>query len=51
MNFNMPSWCTLGAYTTTINGVPNQYKLARYRWMWLVKQYPASANDYGRSSR
>ena len=47
MNFNMPSWCTLGAYTTTINGVPNQYKLARYRWMWLAKQYPASANDYG----
>jgi hypothetical protein len=46
MNYSMPSWCTLGAYTTTINGVPNQYKLARYRWMWLSKQYPASANDY-----
>ncbi len=46
MNFNMPSWCTLGAYTTTINGVPNQYKLARYRWMYVAKQYPASANDY-----
>jgi hypothetical protein len=47
MNYSMPSWCTLGAYTTTINGVPNQYKLARYRWMWLIKQYPVSANDYG----
>ena len=47
MNFSQPSWCTLGAYTTTINGVPNQYKLARYRWMWLIKQYPVSANDYG----
>ncbi len=46
MNYSMPSWCTLGAYTTTINGVPNQYKLARYRWMWLIKQYPSSANDY-----
>jgi hypothetical protein len=46
MNYSMPSWCTLDAYTTTINGVPNQYKLARYRWMWLIKQYPVSANDY-----
>jgi len=46
MNFSMPSWCTLGAYTTTLNGVPNQYKLARYRWMWVIKQYPVSANDY-----
>ena len=47
MNFNNMSWCYLGKYTTTINGVPNQYKLARYRWMWWIRQYPDSANDFG----
>ncbi len=46
MNFANESWSVLGSYTTTINGVPNQYKLARYRWMWWVRQYPESANDF-----
>lgn len=46
MNFNNMSWCTLGSYTTTVNGVPNQLKLARYRWMWWIRQFPDSANDY-----
>jgi regulation of enolase protein 1 (concanavalin A-like superfamily) len=46
MNFNNKSWCSLGRYTTTINGVPNQYKLARYRWVWTVRQYQQSANDF-----
>ena len=46
MNFSMPSWCVLGRFTTTINGLPNQYKLARYRWMWWIRQYPDSANDF-----
>ena len=36
----------MGKFTTTINGVPNQYKLARYRWMWWIRQYPDSANDF-----
>lgn len=46
MGFENKSWCTMGKYTTTVNGVPNQYKQARYRWMWNIRQYPASANDY-----
>jgi len=48
MNFNNDSWCVLGRFTTTINGVPNQYKLARYRWMYWSRQWPAggSANDH-----
>ena len=46
MNFNNKSWCNLGRYTTTINGVPNQYKLARYRWMWWIRQFPDSANNF-----
>ena len=46
MNFNNNSFCLLDRFTTTINGVPNQYKLARYRWMWWIRQYPESANDY-----
>jgi hypothetical protein len=46
MSFNNMSWCYLGKYTTTINGVPNEYKTARYRWMWWVRQYQQSANDF-----
>jgi len=46
MGYDNESWCTLGQYRTTVNGVPNQYKLARYRWMWNMRQYPTSANDY-----
>jgi hypothetical protein len=46
MNVNNFSFCTLGRYTTTMNGVPNQYKLARYRWMWWIRQFTDSANDF-----
>jgi hypothetical protein len=46
MNFNNMSWCSLGRYTTTINGVPNQYKLARYRWVWWIRQTPDSDNNF-----
>jgi len=46
MDCNWDSWSVLGRFTTTINGVPNQYKLARYRWMYWAHEYPGSANDY-----
>ncbi|MGD0537974.1 MAG: lamin tail domain-containing protein [Verrucomicrobiota bacterium] len=46
MNFTMPTWCLLGRFTTTVNGVPNQLKLARYRWMYWVRQYTDSANNF-----
>jgi hypothetical protein len=46
LNYANQSWCVLGRFTTTINGVPNQYKLARYRWMFWARQYPVSVNDY-----
>ncbi|MGO8678429.1 MAG: lamin tail domain-containing protein [Limisphaerales bacterium] len=46
MGYDNMSWCLLGRFTTTLNGVPNQYKLGRYRWMYLARQYPGSANDY-----
>lgn len=46
MNFKNMSWCSLGRFTTTINGVPNQYDLLRYRWMWWIRQYGESANDF-----
>ena len=45
-NFTMPTWCLLGKFLTTINGVPGQYKLARYRCMYVIHQYPDSANNY-----
>jgi hypothetical protein len=46
MNFKMPTWCLLGRFVTTVDGVPGQYKLGRYRWMYFVKQYPDSANNF-----
>jgi len=46
MNVNNMSFCVLGRFTTTLDGVPNQYKLARYRWMWWIRQYANSANDF-----
>jgi hypothetical protein len=46
MNFNGESGCLLGRFTSTVNGVANQYKLARYRWMWWIRQFPDSANDF-----
>ena len=29
-----------------INGLPNQHKLARYRWIYWVRQFPDSANNF-----
>jgi hypothetical protein len=46
MDVDNMSFCLLGKFTTTIDGVPDQYKLARYRWMWWIRQYPESANDF-----
>jgi hypothetical protein len=46
MNFNGESSCLLDRFTTTINGVPGQYKLGRYRWMYWIRQYPDSANNF-----
>jgi regulation of enolase protein 1 (concanavalin A-like superfamily) len=43
-NGNHP-WCTLGRFTTVIDGT-RQNKLARYRWTYWVRQYPDSANNY-----
>ncbi|MCX6902284.1 MAG: lamin tail domain-containing protein, partial [Verrucomicrobia bacterium] len=40
------AWCTLNRYTTTINGVPNQHKLARYRWNYVSKSTPDWVNNY-----
>jgi hypothetical protein len=40
------SWCTLNKYTTTIDGVPGQEKLARYRWNYWIRQYPDSPNNF-----
>ncbi len=40
MNFNNMSWCVLGRFTTTNVGATNQYKLARYRWMYLGPPIP-----------
>jgi len=44
MNFNMITTCLLDSFTTPINGTA-QKKLARYRWMWWIRQYPDSANN------
>jgi regulation of enolase protein 1 (concanavalin A-like superfamily) len=46
MNFQMPTWCLLGRFITAVDGVPGQYKLGRYRWMYWVRQYPDSANNF-----
>ena len=40
------SWCTLNKFTTTVNGLPGQHKLARYRWNFWMRQYPDSANNF-----
>lgn len=40
--FNNISWCTLNSYTTS-GGVK---KLARYRWNYLNRRSPDSANNY-----
>ncbi len=40
------SFCSLDKFTTTIQGVPGQPKLARYRWNYWMKQYPDSPNNY-----
>jgi hypothetical protein len=46
LGFDNDGWCTLDKFTTTIQGVPNQLKLARYRWNYWVRQYPDSPNNY-----
>jgi regulation of enolase protein 1 (concanavalin A-like superfamily) len=46
LGFDNQSWCTLDEFTTTIQGVPNQPKPARYRWNYWVRQYPDSPNNY-----
>jgi hypothetical protein len=40
--FNNESWCTLNDYTT----IGGEKKLARYRWNYLNRRTPDSANDY-----
>src|SRR5262249_37445685 len=39
MSFKMPTWCLLDRFVTTVDGIPGQYKLGRYRWMYFIKQY------------
>ncbi len=46
LGFDNWSWCTLDKFTTTINGVTGQPKLARYRWNYWVRQYPDSPNNF-----
>ena len=46
LSFANHGGCTLDKFTTTIQGVPGQPKLARYRWNWWVRQYPDSPNNY-----
>ncbi len=41
-SFNNNSWCTLNNYNTT----GGQKKLARYRWNYLSRRSPDSANNY-----
>ncbi len=45
-NTSLAAWCTLDRFTTTVNGVPNQHKLTRYRWNWFVRAAKGTANDY-----
>ena len=46
MNFAGMAACTLNEYPTTINGAPNQHKLARYRWIYWMRQFADSASNY-----
>jgi hypothetical protein len=48
MDADWDSWSVLGSYTTTNIGATNQLKLARYRWIYWSRQWPAggSANDH-----
>jgi regulation of enolase protein 1 (concanavalin A-like superfamily) len=46
LNFDNDGFCSLSKFTTTIGGVAGQFKLARYRWDWWVRQYPDSPNNY-----
>ena len=46
LNFGNYNWSTLNKYTTTINGVANQHKLASYRWNYWIRQYPDSPNNF-----
>ena len=46
MNFVNESWCTLNKFTTTVNGVPGQHKMGRYRWNYLTRAANGTANNY-----
>ncbi|MGC8887034.1 MAG: lamin tail domain-containing protein, partial [Verrucomicrobiia bacterium] len=46
MAFNNISWCTLNKYTTTVNGVPGQHKLARYRVNYLARSYKGTGSNF-----
>ena len=46
MDAQWEGWCTLNKFTTTINGVPNQHKLARYRWNYWIRNSPDSLNNF-----
>ena len=40
MDHDWVSACVLGRFTTTNPGATNQYKLARYRWIYWTRQVP-----------
>jgi len=46
LSFDPQSGCTLDKFTTTIQGLSGQPKLARYRWNYWMKQYADSPNNY-----
>jgi len=46
MNVNNNSWSTLSQHTTTVDGVAGQPNLAFYRWVYWIRQYPDSANNF-----
>ncbi|HON07202.1 MAG TPA: lamin tail domain-containing protein, partial [Verrucomicrobiota bacterium] len=46
MSYANRSWCTLNKYTTTVNGVPGQHKLARYRVNYLARSYKGTGSNY-----
>ena len=46
MQFNNNSWCTLNRYSTVINGLGSQPKLAHYRWNYWIRQSPDSQNNF-----
>ena len=43
---NVPPFCLMGRFTTTVNGETNQYNLALYRWMYWIRASPDSLNNF-----